>query len=212
MDNAADRLVGRGSDEAFPISWSLPYFRPVAPARPTRLTTEMLTFLKLLRSLVKTLHSDGSPGQIALGIALGAALGLTPIANAHNAVILLLLAVLNVSFAAGLFAWAVFVPIGFMLDPLFHRTGRWLLVDTPALQPLWTTWDNVPGLALTNFNNTVVLGSLVAWLALFLPLYFASRYGVVRYRATIGERVKNSRYYRLLEASQIYNVYRWFRP
>ena len=172
----------------------------------------MLTFLKLLRSLVKTLHSDGSPGQIAFGIALGAALGLTPIANAHNAVIFLLLAVLNVSFAAGLFAWAAFVPIGFMLDPLFHRIGRWLLVDAETLRPLWTTWDNVPGLALTNFNNTVVLGSLVAWLALFIPLYFASRYGVLRYRASIGERVKNSRYYRLLEASQIYNVYRWFRP
>jgi uncharacterized protein (TIGR03546 family) len=172
----------------------------------------MLTLLKLLRSLVKTLHSDGSPSQIAFGIALGAALGLTPIANAHNLVVLLLLAVLNVSFAAGLFAWAAFVPIGFMLDPVFHDIGRLLLVDVESLRPFWTAWDNVPGLALTNFNNTIVLGSVVAWLALFVPLYFASRYGVVKYRATIGERVRNSRYYKLLEASQIYNVYRWFRP
>lgn len=172
----------------------------------------MLTLLKLLRLLVKTLHSDGSPSQIAFGIALGAALGLTPIANAHNLIILLLLAVLNVSFAAGLFAWAAFVPIGFMLDPVFHDIGRSLLADAESLRPLWTNWDNVPGLALTNFNNTIVLGSVVAWLALFVPLYFASRYGVVKYRATIGERVRNSRYYRMLEASQIYNVYRWFRP
>src|SRR5687768_7419145 len=134
----------------------------------------MLTFLKLFRSLVKTLHSDGSPGQIAVGIALGAALGLTPIANAHNVVILLLLAVLNVSFAAGLLAWGVFVPIGFMLDPVFDRLGRWLLVDAQALRPLWTSWDNIPGVALTNFNNTVVLGSVVAWLLLFVPIYFAS--------------------------------------
>jgi uncharacterized protein (TIGR03546 family) len=172
----------------------------------------MLTVLKLLRSLVKTLHSDGSPGQIAFGMALGAALGLTPIANAHNLVILLLLAVLNVSFAAGILAWAAFVPIGFMLDPLFDRLGRWLLVDAQFLRPLWTSWDNVPGLALTNFNNTVVLGSVVAWLLLFLPIYLASRVGVVRYRATIGERVRQSHYYKLLEASQLYNVYRWFRP
>lgn len=172
----------------------------------------MLTLLKLIRSLFKTLHSDGSPAQIALGIALGAALGLTPIANVHNVLIVLLLAVLNVSFAAGMFAWAVFVPVGFMLDPVFDRLGRMLLVDTPALRPLWTTWDNVPGLALTNFNNTIVLGSLLVWLALFVPLYVASRIGVVRYRATIGERVKNSRYYKLLEASQLYHAYRWFRP
>jgi uncharacterized protein (TIGR03546 family) len=172
----------------------------------------MLTLLKLLRSLVKTLHSDGSPAQIAFGIAMGAALGLTPIANAHNVLIVLLLAILNVSFAAGMFAWAAFVPIGFMLDPVFDRIGRWLLVDVDSLRPLWTTWDNVPGLALTNFNNTVVLGSIVAWLLLFTPIYFASRHGVVKYRATIGQRVMNSRYYKLLEASQLYNVYRWFRP
>jgi uncharacterized protein (TIGR03546 family) len=172
----------------------------------------MLTLFKLLRSLIKTLHSDGSPGQIALGIALGAALGLTPIANAHNVIVLLLLAVLNVSFAAGLLAWGAFVPVGFLLDPLFDRMGSWLLVDQATLRPLWTAMDNVPGLALTNFNNTVVLGSLVFWLLLFVPLYFATKRGVVKYRATIGERVRNSRAYKLLEASQFYNVYRWFNP
>lgn len=172
----------------------------------------MLTLLKLIRSLVKTLHSDGSPAQIALGVALGAALGLTPLINAHNVVVLLLLAVLNVSFAAGMLAWALFVPVGFLLDPLFDRIGHVLLVETPSLRPLWTTWDNVPGLALTNFNNTVVLGSVVAWMALFIPLFFLARYGVVRYRATLGERVRQSRAYKALHASQLYNVYTWFRP
>lgn len=172
----------------------------------------MLTLLKLVRSLIKTLHSDGSPGQIAAGIALGAALGLTPIANAHNLLVLLLLAVLNVSFAAGMLAWGLFVPIGFLLDPLFDRIGHRLLVETPALRPLWTAWDNIPGLALTNFNNTVVLGSVVAWIALFIPIYFLAHVGVLKYRATIGERVRQSRFYKGLQASQLYNVYSWFRP
>src|SRR5918992_593490 len=111
-------------------------------------STTMLTLLKMLQSLVKTLHSDGTPSQIAAGVALGAALGLTPIANVHHAVIFVLLAVLNVSFGAGLFAWAVFVPVGFMLDPLFDRFGRRLLMETPSLQPLWTAADNTPGVAL----------------------------------------------------------------
>jgi uncharacterized protein (DUF2062 family) len=44
----------------------------------------MLTLLELLQSLVKTLDSEGTPTQIAAGVALGAALGLTPIANLHN--------------------------------------------------------------------------------------------------------------------------------
>lgn len=172
----------------------------------------MLLFIKLVRSLLKTLHSDGTPLQIALGIALGAALGLTPIMNAHNLLVLLALAVLNVSFAAGMFAWALFVPVGFLLDPVFDRLGEWLLVGVPALRPLWTTWDNVPGLALTNFNNTVVLGSVVGWLVLFLPIVLAARFGVIRYRATLGARVQSSRYYKALQASKLYNVYTWFRP
>lgn len=172
----------------------------------------MLLLIKLLRSLVKTLHSDGTPVQIALGIALGAALGLTPLVNAHNLVVLLLLALLNVSFAAGLFAWALFVPIGFALDPVFDRVGHWLLVGQPALLPLWTAWDSIPGLALTNFGNTVVLGSVVGWLALFLPIFFAARHGVIRYRASLGARVQHSRFYKALQASKLYNVYTWFRP
>ncbi|HMC54180.1 MAG TPA: TIGR03546 family protein [Gemmatimonadaceae bacterium] len=172
----------------------------------------MLTLLKLVRSLVKTLHSDGSPAQIAFGVALGAALGLTPLMNAHNLVVLLLLAVLNVSFAAGMLAWAVFVPIGFLLDPVFDRVGHALLVGAVSFRPLWAGIENAPGLALTNFNNTVVLGSVVVWLALFIPIFFLARFGVVRYRATIGERVRQSRTYKALQASQLYNVYTWFRP
>ena len=172
----------------------------------------MLTLLKLVRSLVKALHSDGSPAQLAFGVALGASLGLTPIMNAHNLLVLLLLAVLNVSFAAGMLAWAVFVPVGFLLDPLFDRLGRLLLVDLEGLRPLWGTMDSVPGLALTNFNNTVVLGSVVGWLLLFIPIFIAARYGVVRYRATLGAKVVNSRFYKTLKASQLYNVYSWFRP
>ena len=172
----------------------------------------MLALLKFLQSLAKTLHSEGTPTQIGLGVALGAALGITPILNAHNLLILLMLAVLNVSFGAGMLAWGIFVPIGFMLDPIFDRVGHWLLIDVTSLRPLWTTWDNTPVLALTNFNNTIVLGSVIVWLVLFVPLYFASRFAVVRYRVTIGHRIQQSHFYKVFSASQLYNVYRWFRP
>jgi uncharacterized protein (TIGR03546 family) len=172
----------------------------------------MLPLLKFLQSLAKTLHSDGTPTQIGLGVALGAALGLTPIASAHNLLVLLLLAVLNVSFGAGMLAWAIFVPVGFMLDPLFDRVGHWLLIDMTSLRPMWTTVDNTPVLALTNLNNTIGLGSVVVWLALFVPIWLASRFAVVRYRATLGERLQQSHFFKVLSASQLYNVYRWFRP
>lgn len=172
----------------------------------------MLAALKLLQSIIKTLHSDGTPGQVAAGIALGSALGLTPLMNVHNLVILALLMLLNVSFGGGMLGWAVFVPVGFLLDPVFDRIGHALLVGTPALTPLWTAMYNTPVVPYTNFNNTVVLGSVVAWLVLALPIYVLARLFVVYYRATLGERVRRSRIYTVITASKAYNVYRWFRP
>jgi len=172
----------------------------------------MLTLLKLLQSLIRTLHSEGTPGQVAAGVALGAVLGLTPLMNIHNLVIAALILVLNVSIGGAMLGWAVFLPFGFALDPVFDRIGHQLLLETPALAPTWTSWFNTPILPYTNFNNTIVLGSFVAWLLLALPIYFAARYGVTRYRATLGERVRRSRFYKAVTASKAYNVYTWFRP
>lgn len=172
----------------------------------------MLTLLKLLQSLIKTLHSDGTPGQVAAGMALGAALGLTPLMNVHNLVIVALILVLNVSFGGALLGWALFAPFGFLLDPVFDRVGRQLLLETPAFQPMWTSWFNAPVVPYTNFNNSIVLGSVIIWLALSLPIFFVARSGVSRYRATLGERVRRSRFYNAITASRAYNVYTWFRP
>jgi len=171
----------------------------------------VLAIVKLLQALVKALHSEGTPGQVAAGIALGSILGLTPLVSLHNAVVFGVIVILNVSFPAAMLGWALFVPAGFLLDPLFDTIGRTLLAN-PGLTPLWTALYNTPVVPLTNFNNTVTLGSLVFSVAFFLPLFFVGRWGVGRYRATIGERVKQSRWYRAVTASKLYNVYRLFRP
>lgn len=171
----------------------------------------MLTLLKLVQSLIKALHSEGTPGQVAAGIALGAVMGLTPLVNVHNLVIFALIVILNVSFPGAMLGWAVFAPVGFLLDPVFDRIGAALL-HHPSLVPLWTDWYNTPLVPYTNFNNTVVLGSFVAWLVLALPIYLGARVGVARYRATLGERVRRSRLYQAITASKVYNMYRLFRP
>ncbi|HEV8382508.1 MAG TPA: hypothetical protein VGQ29_13035, partial [Gemmatimonadales bacterium] len=76
----------------------------------------------------------------------------------------------------------------------------------------WTSFYNTPVIPLTNFNNTIVLGSLVFALLFALPLFFATRWAVARYRVTVGERVRQSRFYRAVTASKVYNVYKMFRP
>ena len=171
----------------------------------------MFTLIKLIQSLFGALHSEGTPGQLAAGIVLGAFLGLTPLFNLHNAVVFALLVLLNVSFAGGLLGWALFVPVGFLLDPLFDWIGHSLLL-APSLRGLWTSMYNMPIVPLTNFNNTVVLGSLVFALLAAVPLFLLLRWAVARYRITVGERVRQSRFYKALTASKVYNVYKLFRP
>lgn len=171
----------------------------------------MFALLKLIQSLFGALHSEGTEGQLAAGIVLGSFLGLTPLMNIHNAVIFAALMLLNVSFAGGMLGWALFVPIGFLLDPLFDWMGHGLLF-APGLRGMWTSFYNMPIVPLTNFNNTVVLGSIVFAVLFAIPLFFATRWGVARYRVTVGERVRASKFYRALTASKMYNVYRMFRP
>jgi len=172
----------------------------------------MLTLVKLVQSLVKALHSEGTPGPARRRHCSGLVLRLTPLVSLHNAVVFAAVVLLNVSFPGAMLGWALFVPVGFLLDPLFDAIGRRLLLDTPALTPLWTTLYNTPVVPLTNFNNTVTLGSLVFSVVVFLPLFIATRWAVTRYRATIGERVRQSQWYRAVTASKLYNVYRLFRP
>jgi len=171
----------------------------------------MLTILKLLQSLFKTLHSEGTPGQVAAGMMLGAGIGLTPILNPHNLVLFAGIVLLNVSFGGGMLGMALFTPLGFMLDPLFDRVGLALL-KAPALQGLWTDWYNIPVVPYTNFNNSITLGSFATWLALTIPIYLLARRGIARYRATWGQRVMNSKLMKGLKASKAYNVYTWFHP
>ncbi|MBI4420756.1 MAG: TIGR03546 family protein [Gemmatimonadetes bacterium] len=170
-----------------------------------------MLLLKILQQLIKTLNSDGTPRQVAVGMALGAALGLTPLVNLHNLVIVALAMVLNVSIPGFTLGWAVFVPVGFALDPVFDRIGRALLL-APSLKVMWTAWYNTPVVPLTNFNNTVVLGSLIGWLILFVPLVFGFRWAITKYRERVYARLQQTRLFQAITASKLYNIYRLFQP
>jgi uncharacterized protein (TIGR03546 family) len=169
-----------------------------------------MLLLRWLQSLVKALNSEGTPGQVAAGIALGAALGLTPIANAHNMAIVLLALVLNVSLAGFSLGWTVFVPVGFLLDPVFDAIGGALL-GAPGLTAFWTGLANLPLVPYTNFNNSVVLGSLVFWTLAWLPIFFLARWAITRYRATLYQRLQKTRFFQTVRASSLARVYSWFQ-
>ncbi len=125
--------------------------------------------LKLLGKFIKVLRSAASPKQIAWGFALGAIPGLTPLNSLHNAVVLILLIILNVNITSAILAFLIYSLIAWIFDPLFHTIGYFLLVDIAALKSMLTALYNAPIAPLTRFNNTVVMGSFVSSLILLMP-------------------------------------------
>lgn len=163
--------------------------------------------LKILSKLIKTLRSNAAPSQIAWGFVLGMILGLTPLWNLHNLLVILLLIIFNVNLGAATLAFLVFSLFAYLLDPLFHNLGYFLLVEVESLRPLWVFCCSTPILAFANLNNTVVLGSLVSSLVLLLPVFFLFKKFVVVYRQSIDPRVQQLKIMQIINSSKIVNLY-----
>jgi len=170
-----------------------------------------MLILKFIQSLVRALNSDGTPGQVAMGMAIGLAFGLTPLMSLHNLVVLAVAMLTTVSFPGVFVGWAIATPIGFLLDPLFDRIGMALLMND-ALAPVFVWIINTPVIALARLNNSIVLGSLVFWLVALVPMFFVFRVLVARYRADIYAHVQKWRVVQVVKGSKLWNVYQLFRP
>ena len=164
-------------------------------------------FLQLFAKFLKILRAGQTPAQIAGGFALGSIVGLSPHLTLQILLVWLILLVVDVNLSAALLAFAVSALVAFLLDPIFHRVGYFLLVDFNALRGIWTVLYNAPIAPLTRFNNTVVLGSFVVALVCSPFVYFAMRSFVVAYRTHVFARVERTGIYRLIRHNV---VVRWY--
>lgn len=141
--------------------------------------------------LLKVLNSETGPWQLAFGVSLGMILGLTPMLSMHNVIVLLLVLWCRVNLSLFLLSFGVFSGIAYILDPVFHQTG-FSVLNALSMIPLWTEWYNEALMRWTRFNNTVVMGSLVVSLLLFMPMTLLARLGVKYYRQRWQKRLENS--------------------
>jgi uncharacterized protein (TIGR03546 family) len=163
--------------------------------------------LKLLGKLFKALRSGASPNQIAGGFIFGMIIGLTPFWSLHNLLVVILIIILKVNISMAIFSFLICSGFAYLLDPIFHSFGYWLLVDVTSLQGLWTSLYNTPVVPLTRYNNTVVMGSLVSSLILTLPMFFLVKVGVVLYREKFEARIQKLKIVQIVKSSKIYSVY-----
>jgi uncharacterized protein (TIGR03546 family) len=162
--------------------------------------------IETLAKLFKVLNSETEPGQISLGLCLAMVAGFTPVLSLHNLVVLLFVLVLRVNLSAFIASWVVFSALAYALDPLFHMLGQAILTAA-ALTDVWTMLYNTVWFRLDRLYNTVVMGSLVFSLVLFIPCLMLFNLLIRRYREHILAWVRKTRVAQAIKATKIFTMY-----
>jgi len=162
--------------------------------------------IKSIAELLKVLNSETEPGQISLALCLSMIAGLTPALSPHNLLVLLLVLVLRVNLSSFGLGWAFFSALAYLLDPLFHRIGL-VILSAPALTELWTGLYNTTWFRLDRLYNTIVMGSLLFSLALFIPGLILFNLFIRRYREHLLVWVRKTRLMQAFKATKLFDVY-----
>lgn len=162
--------------------------------------------LTLLAKLFKALNSESSPRQIALAIALGMIIGLSPTLSLHNLIVLFIAFIVRVNLSAFFVAFAGFSLLALGLSPIFANVGDSLLTN-PDLASMWQGFYQSNLLKLAHFHNTLTLGAFICSLVLFIPMVFISQYLIVRYRHHVKAFIEKFKIVQALKSSRFYRIY-----
>lgn len=163
--------------------------------------------LRIFARLLKAMNSEAEPGQISLAFCFSLLAGFTPLLSVHNLIVLFLVMILRVNVSAFIVGLGIFSSLAYLLDPIFHQIG-FSALQASSLQGLWTSMYNSTFWRLDRFNNTIALGSMLVSLVLFIPLYIAVSFAVVRYRRHVLEWVQRTRLMQFIKGTKFYKVYR----
>jgi uncharacterized protein (TIGR03546 family) len=166
----------------------------------------MTLLLKQLFGMLKLLNSETGQNQIAAGIAAGFILGMTPAFSLQTLLVFLCLFVFRIQMGAAFLAAFFFSFAGWLLDPVFHSVGSTVLT-MDSLEPIFTTLYNMPIVPLTRFNNSIVMGSAVVTIILSPFVFFLSRSLIMKYRATVVARFRQTKFWKAMQATSLYKWY-----
>ena len=149
-------------------------------------------FVKWIASLIVAVNANNRTGEIAAGVSFALLLALVPSGNLLWFTVFVITFLLKINLAGELLFLALFKLLVPLADGLLHRLGV-LVLTQPILAGGFTYAYNLPVLPLSRFNNTVVMGGLVAGLLLWIPVFLLFRWLVILYRRSLRDRIAGSR-------------------
>ncbi|WP_291171587.1 TIGR03546 family protein [Gimesia sp.] len=157
----------------------------------------MSYWLRPLRFLAGAFSGASSPRQLALGFSMGMIIGLVPKENLTSVLLLFLLASLKINLSSASLATLLFSWLALLLDPLSHLIGHSVLLAAP-MQGVWRWFYELPLAPWTDFNNTIVMGSLILGLLLFYPTYRLTRPLFEKYTPLLAAKLQKYRIVQIL--------------
>lgn len=151
--------------------------------------------IKLIARALTALNSNAKREQVAAGMACGVLLALVPAGNLVWLAIFALTLFVRLHYGMQMLTLAVCKLLVPLAAPALDALG-WSILHVEALGGFFTALYGAPLAPLTRFNNTLVMGGLVAGLALWLPLFFAFRALIAAYRQRLAPRITGSRLYK----------------
>lgn len=166
----------------------------------------MTLLLKQIFAFFKLLNSDTGHNQLAAGLACGIILGFSPFISLQTLIVLFLVFFFRIQMGAAFLAAFFFKFIAWAVDPLADVIGRAVL-EAPSLRELFVSLYNMPLVPMTRFNNSIVMGSMILGFTFAIPGFFLFRALILKYRATIVARFRETKIWKAWAGTKIYNWY-----
>ncbi len=130
--------------------------------------------LKVIVNLIKALGANTNPGEIAHAMSCGLLLGLMPKNNLLWWLVFVFILFIRINKPA----YGILILLGAAISPafdgIFDAVGYWFLT-LPQLSGIFGSLLDIPFVAFTKFNNSVVMGSFLCGLIAYVPVYIISR-------------------------------------
>lgn len=143
------------------------------------------------------LYSNRKPAEVAAAVSTALLLTFLPGANLLWFTIFVAMFFLRVNHAIALLTLALLAPLSATADPLLHNLGH-IVLTNPSLADFFTALYNQPLMPFTRFNNTLVMGGLLAGAIVWFPVFLLSRIAVMTFRLRLVPALASSKPVRAL--------------
>ena len=153
--------------------------------------------IKAIVKLFKALNANVNPGEIAHAFSCGILLGLMPKDNLLWYLVFVFILFIRINKPMYLIMILIAATFSPVMDGLFDTVG-YAFLTIPQFSGFFGWLLEVPFVGFTKFNNSVLMGSLLCGLVLYVPMYFLGRLFVSLWRKHIAAAIRQTKLVKLL--------------